>query len=488
MTILIIEDDVRQVVFLKDIVEGLGHQALIARNGIEGLEKAREQQAHLIILDIWMYGMDGFELCKTIRQDASIGDTAILMLTAMTRPKDRARGFDMGADDCLIKPYGSVELETRINVLLGRNSRPPFQQSRNICKFCLTCQPDQKIFIKKNGFGLLCNNILTIDSNIFAVLAQNDFIVQCGNIGKQIYDRIFIQHPEILATYFTAIGGVSRTYYLRLCFQSSLDFFRVPVEFLFDDIGKPGGYFVLNHPVTRFIMGVVPQNLPLSPIFFNNLCNDGEKLRILLIASNTEPPLQHVDDEVLSLKNRLGNWLNAKNIPYDIEYIPTEKATFDLVKQRLHECPYHILHYAGHGSYRERSPEQSYLQFWSEENRQGEVTRLMVTELNDLLKNSNLRFVYLSSCLGATTAGSAQMLDTDCPGLVYGIAQAGIPSVLGFRWKISDNGAKELALSFYKHLFAHGDLALALYNARREIAAKNRNDPTWMSPVLIVQE
>jgi len=114
--------------------------------------------------------------------------------------------------------------------------------------------------------------------------------------------------------------------------------------------------------------------------------------------------------------------------------------------------------------------------------------RLRVTALNGLLRDSNLRFVYLSGCLGAVTAGSAQMLDNDFPGLIYGIAQAGIPSVLGFRWEISDKGAEELALSFYKHLFAHGDPALALYNARREIATNNRVDPTWMSPVLIVQE
>ena len=95
MTILIIEDDVRQVVFLKDIVEGLGHQALIARNGMQGLKEARENQPHLIILDIWMYGMDGFEVCEKIREDAPIGDTAIIMLTARTHPEDKARGFDI---------------------------------------------------------------------------------------------------------------------------------------------------------------------------------------------------------------------------------------------------------------------------------------------------------------------------------------------------------------------------------------------------------
>ena len=488
MTILIIENDVRQVVFLEDIVKGLGHQALIARNGIEGLEKARDEQPDLIILDIRMPGMDGFEVCKRIRQDASIGDTAILMLSAMTHPEDKARGFDMGADDYLIKPYDSVELEKRIKVLLRRTSRPPFQQSRDICKFCLCCRPEQKIYIRRNGSSFLSENILTIDINKFAILAQNNFRVQSKNIGEQIYEKIFKKHPEILAAYFTASGGVSKTHYLKLCFESSLDFFRVPVEFLFDDIGKPGGYLVLKHPVTRFIMDVAPQSPCLSPTFFNALWKNREKLKILLIASNTEPPLQHVDDEVRSLKETLEESLRAKDILHDIEYITTEKATFDLVTDKLKECPYHILHYAGHGSYRELSPEQSYLQFWTKENHRGEVERLTVTKLNDLLRNSNLRFVYLSSCLGAETAGSAQMLDNDFPGLVYGIAQAGIPSVLGFRWEISDKGAKELALSFYKYLFAHGDLALALYETRRDIVMDNKKDPTWMSPVLIVQE
>ena len=498
MTILIIENDVRQVVFLEDIVKGLGHQALIARNGIEGLEKARDEQPDLIILDIRMPGMDGFEVCKRIRQDASIGNTAILMLTAMTRPEDRARGFDMGADDCLIKPYGSVELEGKITALL--RSRPPFQQSGDIRKVSLTCRPDQRISVKSNGFRIDSRNILTIDPIRYARYSQNayqppqnnaypvgDWRFRTQDAGRQIYQKIFKEHDTILITYHTAKAKVSKTYYLKLCFESFLDFFTVPVEFLFEDIAL-GDYLVLKHPITRFIMGVAPQRPCLSPTFFNDLWRNRERLKILLIASNTEPPLQHVDDEVLSLKNFLGNCLKAKNIPYKIEYIPTERATFDLVTDKLKECRYHILHYAGHGSYRELSPEQSYLQFWSEENHRGEVKRLKVTNLNGLLGNSNLRFVYLSSCLGAVTAGSAQMLDNDFPGLIYGIAQAGIPSVLGFRWEISDQGAKKLALSFYKYLFEHGDPALALYNARMEIATNNIDDPTWMSPVLIVQE
>jgi DNA-binding response OmpR family regulator/CHAT domain-containing protein len=493
--ILIIEDDPRQVVFLQDIVEYLGHQALIARDGMEGLEKAKDERPNLIILDIGMPEMDGFKVCEIIRRDALIRDTPILILTAKTHPEDKARGFGVGADGYLTKPYDVTELEKHIEVLLRRTSRPPFPQFSDSCKLYLTCEPGHPIQLRGQGtytFRGNSQNPLDIDPNIYARHGQNAYQDQqwrfnTKETGKRIYDKIFIEHPRILSVYKEASATVRKSDKLKLYFESSLNFFRVPVEFLFEAHG-PGDYLVFKHPITRFIMDISPQNSPLSPDFFNNLWKKKEKLKILLIASNTRPPLQYIDEEVLSLNETLQECLEAKEIPYHIEYIPTEEATFNLVTDKLKKCPYHILHYAGHGTYKELSPERSYLQFWSRENRQGNLDRLNVPALNLLLRNSNLRFVYLSCCQGAETAGGPQLLDDDFPGLVYGIVQAGIASVLGFRWEVSDESAKKLALSFYRSLFTHGDLDLALFEARREIAIRNKDDKTWMSPVLIIQE
>lgn len=503
MKILIIEDDFKQVVFLQDIVEcRCRHRASIARSGEEGLQKAKNERPDLIILDIMMPGMDGFEVCEEIRKDPSISGTPILMLTAETRSEYLKKAFGVGVNDYLRKPYDLLELETRIETLLKRNSetsKPPFPQDNDICNLYLTCKPGQQIHVMGQGIFVCSNhseNLLNIDPDVYARHALNAYRAEkwrfnTKETGKDIYRRLFSDHPIIIDAYAHASAKVDGekldSERLRLSFESSTDFYRVPVEFLFDDINL-GDYVVHHHPISRFITGVHRQNAPISPMFLNKLWRNMETLKILLIASNTEPTLQYVDEEVLSLKEILHECLEAKEILHHIEYIPSEKATTELVMSTLKKCPYHILHYSGHGGYKEVAPEKSYLQFWSDENCQGDVETINISALNLLLRNSDLRFVYLNCCSGAETAGDVQLLDNDFPGLAYGIAQAGIPAVLGFRWKVSDESAKELALSFYKSLFRHGDLNLALFEARKKIAIENRDDQTWMSPVLIVQD
>jgi CHAT domain-containing protein len=104
-----------------------------------------------------------------------------------------------------------------------------------------------------------------------------------------------------------------------------------------------------------------------------------------------------------------------------------------------------------------------------------------------LLRDSNVRFVYLSCCRGTTTSAAANLVDNDFLGIADGIIHAGVPAVLGFRWPVSDSGAKTLALEFYTSLAKQGQLDTALLDARREVATRNRDDITWLSPILIMQ-
>ena len=441
MKILIIDDDFREVVFIKDLVKDrCGHQALIAYNGEEGLQKAKDEIPDLIILDLMMPGMDGFEVCEEIRKDSTINKTPILMITISRKSAHLKRGFDVGANDFLRKPYDLLELEVRIKALLKHNLKPPFPQQQEICNIYINCQPERKIDIEGHG-TFICRDhsekSLEINPDVYERHALNPFNLKkwrfyTKETGKDIFQKIFNEHPRILSAYSQASERVNNTDQLKLSFESSIDFYKVPVEYMFDDT-KLNDYVILHHPFSRFIRGVRIKNIPLSQSYLNKLWEKKQKLKILLIASNTEPSLQYVDTEILSLEETLHECLNSKGILHEIEYIPTEEATFDLVKKKLKNCPYHILHYAGHGKYKASSPEKSFLQFWSRKNRQGDIKRLDISALNLLLRNSNLRFVYLSCCQGSETAGSSMLLDDDFPGLAYGIAQAGIPSVLGFR-------------------------------------------------------
>jgi CHAT domain-containing protein len=112
---------------------------------------------------------------------------------------------------------------------------------------------------------------------------------------------------------------------------------------------------------------------------------------------------------------------------------------------------------------------------------------MKASELTMLLRRSSARLVYLSCCYGTASGKQADLLDDDFLGLADAVVQAGIPTVLGYRWPVSDCGAQKMAQVFYKSLLEQGSPEIALWNARCEMAALDRNDPTWLSPILIHQ-
>jgi DNA-binding response OmpR family regulator len=117
--ILIIEDDKAILMGLKDDLEYEGYKVETALNGKEGLKMALDGKFQLIILDILLPGLNGFEVCKKLRE-AGIS-TPILMLTAAkTEEMDKVTGLELGADDYVTKPIGSREMVARVKAILRR--------------------------------------------------------------------------------------------------------------------------------------------------------------------------------------------------------------------------------------------------------------------------------------------------------------------------------------------------------------------------------
>jgi DNA-binding response OmpR family regulator len=115
--ILVVEDDATLQETLVYNLERQGYAVVATDNGRSALTLTRSQQPDLIILDIMLPGIDGFEVCRILRKEISI---PILMLTARTEEVDRVVGLEMGADDYLIKPFGMRELLARVKALLRR--------------------------------------------------------------------------------------------------------------------------------------------------------------------------------------------------------------------------------------------------------------------------------------------------------------------------------------------------------------------------------
>jgi len=119
MKILLIEDDKHIISFLKKGLKEEGYIVEVAYNGEDGLYLAENEGFDLIILDILLPKLDGFELCRRLR--AKEDSTLILMLTAKDDIEDRVRGLDVGADDYLVKPFAFEELLARIRALMRRH-------------------------------------------------------------------------------------------------------------------------------------------------------------------------------------------------------------------------------------------------------------------------------------------------------------------------------------------------------------------------------
>lgn len=119
--ILIIEDEESILMALEDNLRLEGYEVACAEDGAQGLSTARERKFDLIILDIMLPKMDGFEVCKQLRKEG-IG-TPILMLTAKSQEIDKVLGLELGADDYVTKPFSPRELLARVKALLRRTEQ-----------------------------------------------------------------------------------------------------------------------------------------------------------------------------------------------------------------------------------------------------------------------------------------------------------------------------------------------------------------------------
>ncbi len=118
MYILLVEDERRLVQVMRKVLEEEGHTVDVAYDGEDGLAMAMEGSHDVIVLDILLPGIDGVEVCRTLR--ASRVDTPVLLLTALDAVEARVRGLDAGADDYLPKPFAFQELLARLRALSRR--------------------------------------------------------------------------------------------------------------------------------------------------------------------------------------------------------------------------------------------------------------------------------------------------------------------------------------------------------------------------------
>jgi two-component system alkaline phosphatase synthesis response regulator PhoP len=122
--VLIADDNPQNAELLDAHLDGTGYETKVAANGEETLRLAREWKPDVILLDIMMPKLSGFEVCKRLRADPATRAAGILMVTALDQPTDIERAIEVGTDDFVTRPVNKTELVLRVKALLGALAEP----------------------------------------------------------------------------------------------------------------------------------------------------------------------------------------------------------------------------------------------------------------------------------------------------------------------------------------------------------------------------
>ena len=124
-TILIVEDDPDTLEIVAMYLRRDGHKVVTAGDGRDGLRLAREASPDLVVLDLMLPGLDGMEVCRSLRAESQV---PVVMLTARVEEEDRLAGLDLGADDYVTKPFSPRELAARVRAVLRRTARDELER------------------------------------------------------------------------------------------------------------------------------------------------------------------------------------------------------------------------------------------------------------------------------------------------------------------------------------------------------------------------
>ncbi len=194
--ILLVEDDKTIRIATEFALTQAGYEVSVAADGAAGFEIAKKMQPDLILLDLMLPKMSGFDVAQNLRQDGN--DVPIIMLTALDREEDKIKGLDAGADDYITKPFSTKELLARVRANL-RRVRPHENETKTVIEvgnLCIDTQAarvsvaGQTIDLRSKEYALL----LTLATHP-GVLCTRDWI------AKQVWDEEFLSTSRTIDTH-----------------------------------------------------------------------------------------------------------------------------------------------------------------------------------------------------------------------------------------------------------------------------------------------
>ncbi|MRR58550.1 MAG: response regulator transcription factor [Deltaproteobacteria bacterium] len=195
-TILIVEDDRNTAALVETYLRREGFSVALVHDGSQALAAARETRPVFVILDIMLPGVDGWEICRSLRKES---DVPILMLTAREEEVDRVAGLSMGADDYVVKPFSPRELVERVKAIL-RRARPasPHTSAALLSFECLVLDPGKRtVTCNGNPVSLTASEyklLHALMSSPGRAYSREELLDCCHQEGVAVIDRVIDVH------------------------------------------------------------------------------------------------------------------------------------------------------------------------------------------------------------------------------------------------------------------------------------------------------
>ncbi len=190
-TVLIVDDNPDNLGVLGSIVAENKHIPGFATSGTEALDYIKEKRPDLILLDIMMPGMDGFEVCRRLKQDTTLADIPIIFLTAKTEKEEVIAGLELGAVDYVTKPFNKKELMTRVNTHLELQAAKEELREALGAKEEALATKNKFFSIIAHDLGNLFHDLLTLSS----ILAGKG-VIEASDAKKEEYSQYIMQFAD----------------------------------------------------------------------------------------------------------------------------------------------------------------------------------------------------------------------------------------------------------------------------------------------------
>ena len=190
--LLIVEDDNDISNMLKIYFYGLGYDVDVAQRGSEALEKTRQVLPHLIVLDIMLPDIDGYEVCRNLRTSTRTSHIPVIFLTQKDERSDRLQGLELGADDYITKPFDIEELKLRVQGAIRRSEREALTDPRSGLPAGRLIEEQLRIAIRQSGWAYMDIRLNYFDQfkEVYGFVAGDDALRFTAMLINEVVDEV----------------------------------------------------------------------------------------------------------------------------------------------------------------------------------------------------------------------------------------------------------------------------------------------------------